>query len=74
MSHAMATQRGPLMKQLAKSLQRWPPENFAPWKNPNKRLQKIIDSELRGKLEAAVTESQEVLFSRYIKQVLRKQT
>lgn len=67
----MVTKRGPIVKQLAKALQRWPPENFAPWKTPNKRLQKIIDSQISGKLESSMAGTQAALFSRFMSRKLK---
>lgn len=67
----MVTKAGPIMKHLVKGLKRWPPENIAPWKAPNKKAQKIIDAQLVGRMERTVIETQTSILAKHLKKHLR---
>jgi len=61
----MVTKRAPLVKKLRQYIAEMPPENFAPWKQPNNKMQKIIRSQIRGKLEAGIQMVQENLVAQH---------
>lgn len=65
------TKRGPIMKHLAKTLLEWPPQNFAPWKRPNRRVQKVIDDKIVGRLEDSMADTEQFLLSRFLERKLK---
>lgn len=68
----MPTKRGKLVKTLRKFLEHYPPANFAPWKNPNNSMRKLIDKNVRGKLEANLEEVQHNIFRRHVEKFIRQ--
>jgi hypothetical protein len=67
----MPTKRAPIVRKLRQMLGEVPPANFAPWKNPNNKMQKIIKSRIKGKLDAAVKAVQETLMKRYMTKMFK---
>lgn len=67
----MPTKRAPIVKKLRQMLGEVPPANFAPWKTPNNKMQKIIKSKIKGKLDAAVKSVQETLNTRYLTKMFK---
>ena len=64
--------RGPLVKQIRKFLMEFPPANFAPWKKPNNKMKKIIDTQIRGKLGATIRSIEAQVLRQHTQKVLRK--
>lgn len=66
----MPTKRAPIVKKLRQFIAEMPPENFAPWKEPNNKMQKIIGMQIRGKLESAIEEVQQNLAVQHLTKLL----
>jgi hypothetical protein len=67
----MPTKRAPIVKSLRKYIAEMPPENFAPWVNPNNKMQKIIRTNIKGRLESAVQTVQENLAKQHLVKLMR---
>lgn len=67
----MVTKRGPIVKKLRQFISEMPPENFAPWKEPNNKMKKIIRTQIQGKLASAIQTAQENLSKQYLQKLLR---
>jgi hypothetical protein len=70
----MPTKRGPLVKKLRQFIAEMPPENFAPWKEPNNKMKKIINTQIRGKLEGAISDVQHSLAFQHLTKLIRART
>jgi hypothetical protein len=57
--------RKPLIKAVRQFISLSPPENLAPWKKPNAKMRKIIDTKIRGRLERTIAEVQESIARQY---------
>lgn len=68
---AMPTKRGRLVKQLRRMMTESPPENFAPWKEPNNTLKAVIAKSSTG-LSDHIAEVQEALFRKYMEKLQRE--
>ena len=49
-----------------------PPENLAPWREPNNKMKKVINMQIKGRLERAMGEVQENLAVQYVQKLLRQ--
>jgi hypothetical protein len=67
----MPTKRGPIIKKLRQLISNMPPENLFPWKTPTNSMKKIINTQIRGKLEGSVQEVQDALMRQYIEKLKR---
>ena len=62
----------PLIKQVRKMIAEMPPENLAPWREPNNKMKKVINMQIKGRLERAMGEVQENLAVQYVQKLLRE--
>ena len=70
----MVTKRGPLIKAIRKFLSGGlPPENIAPWKNPNNTMKKIIATKVQGRLERGIREAQDNIMRAHVERLIREQ-
>ena len=69
----MPTKRAPIIKHLRQFIADMPPQNFAPWVNPNNKMKKIIRMQLKGRLESAVQMVQENLAKTHLLKLMRGQ-
>ena len=67
----MASKRGPLVKQLRQLLSEMPPENVAPWKEPNNKMKKIIRTQIQGKLGNQIQKVQESIAKYHLQKIIR---
>lgn len=68
----MPTKRAPIVKKLRQYIADAPlPENFAPWKTVNNRMQKLIQTQFHGKLEGAIAEVQHNLAVQHLTKLIR---
>ena len=67
----MPTKRAPIVKHLRQFISEMPPQNFAPWVNPNNKMKKIIRSQFQGRLESAVQMVQQNLAKEYLVKLMR---
>ena len=70
---AMPTKRGPIIKHLRQFISDMPPQNLAPWVNPNNKMKKIIRTQIKGRLESAVQTVQENLAKQHLVKLMRGQ-
>ncbi len=68
---AMPTKGGRVIKTLRKMVAEFPPENYAPWKEPNNALRKVISKSERLKLEETLQEVQEGILKNCIEKIKR---
>jgi hypothetical protein len=67
----MPTKRGPIIKHLRQFISEMPPQNVAPWVNPNNKMKKIIRMQIKGRLESAVQTVQENLAKQHLVKLMR---
>jgi len=67
----MVTKAGPIVKKLRQYLMEMPPENFAPWKEPNNKMKKIIRSQIRGNLANTIQTVQESIAKQHLTKLIR---
>jgi hypothetical protein len=68
----MPTKRAPIVKALRRFIADAPPENLAPWKEPNAKMFKIIRKTFRGRLEESVMAAQQAIGASHLAGVLRR--
>jgi hypothetical protein len=65
---------GPIYKRIRKYISEGPPENIAPWKKPNSKMNKIINMQYKGRLANAIDDILQKMRDQHLEKLFRDST